>query len=323
MNTSKARFWANDQAGKFFGHATRLRQKRAGIPGYVWRTLEDGRVRDSHGILHGKFFNWDAPPSVGGHHLHPGEDYRCRCFAEPALSEADGDANRINKMRHKHIEKRIEVDNDIKKDVSKAVDIYKSVLNIDSSEIKQKLKVLKMKPDDPDLGLSSGYYDPKTQEIFLDPGKSFGITTVIHEMAHWLDHTVLGKGMLASKTKAFRKFRKAVKKSMAFKEMQNIKKSKITVDSGELICFIYIKDKTKAVSVAWLDYIMADEEIFARSMEQYLSILSANKELRKQLKTKKEEFVKRKGFNHYWTDEDFMAIKESLDSIFKKQGWIK
>ncbi len=324
VNESKARFWANDQAGKFFGHATRLRQKKAGIPGYVWRTLEDGRVRDSHGMLHGKFFSWDDPPYVDGRHLHPGEDYRCRCFAEPALSEADGDANRMERMRHQDIDNHIEVDNDIKQDVSRAVDIYKSVLNIDSSEIKQKLKVLKMKPDDPDLGLSSGYYDPKTQEIFIDPKKSFGLTTVIHEMAHWLDHAVLGKGQaLASKSRKFKKFRKAVKKSTAFKEMQKIKKSKITVDSDR---FIYIIDNEEIkipISATWLDYLVTDEEFFARSMEQYMTIVSMDEELKNQFQEKQREFYKVNGLNPYWTDEDFMGIKKSLDYIFKKQGWIK
>ncbi len=46
---------------------------------YIWRTRNDGKVRSSHAGREGQVFSWDDPP-VGG---HPGEDYNCRCTAEP------------------------------------------------------------------------------------------------------------------------------------------------------------------------------------------------------------------------------------------------
>ncbi len=46
---------------------------------YVWRTRSDGKVRDSHRANDGKIFSWDSPPATG----HPGEDFGCRCVAEP------------------------------------------------------------------------------------------------------------------------------------------------------------------------------------------------------------------------------------------------
>ena len=83
----KAKFWARDQASKFFGAVTKERQTKAGLPGYVWRTMEDERVRDRHRKVDGKYFAWNDPPAVGskGERLHPGEDYNCRCWAEPAF----------------------------------------------------------------------------------------------------------------------------------------------------------------------------------------------------------------------------------------------
>lgn len=50
------------------------------------RTRHDGKVRASHAANDGKIFAWDNPPPTG----HPGEDYGCRCTAEPytpAVSE--------------------------------------------------------------------------------------------------------------------------------------------------------------------------------------------------------------------------------------------
>ena len=46
---------------------------------YIWRMQRDGKVRPSHAANDGRVFAWDAPPATG----HPGEDYGCRCTAEP------------------------------------------------------------------------------------------------------------------------------------------------------------------------------------------------------------------------------------------------
>ena len=45
---------------------------------YVWRTMEDEKVRESHALRDGKVYNWNLPPEGG----NPGEDYNCRCLAE-------------------------------------------------------------------------------------------------------------------------------------------------------------------------------------------------------------------------------------------------
>lgn len=50
---------------------------------YIWRTRNDGKVRPSHAANDGEFFAWDERPPTG----HPGEDYGCRCTAEPYYSD--------------------------------------------------------------------------------------------------------------------------------------------------------------------------------------------------------------------------------------------
>ncbi len=50
---------------------------------YIWRTREDDKVRGSHAANNGKIFSWDSPPETG----HPGEEYGCRCWAEPVEGE--------------------------------------------------------------------------------------------------------------------------------------------------------------------------------------------------------------------------------------------
>lgn len=52
---------------------------------YIWRTVGDDKVRDSHAEREGCIFSWDDAPEGG----HPGEDYNCRCIAEPYVPRKD------------------------------------------------------------------------------------------------------------------------------------------------------------------------------------------------------------------------------------------
>lgn len=54
---------------------------------YIWRTKKDDKVRSAHAEREGEIFNWHVPPEGG----HPGEDYNCRCWAEPYKPERYAD----------------------------------------------------------------------------------------------------------------------------------------------------------------------------------------------------------------------------------------
>lgn len=80
---ARARLIARDQVLKHNGQITQMVQKEAGITKYIWRTSDDERVRDSHAANDGRVFSWNDPPASG----HPGEDFQCRCHAEPVLPD--------------------------------------------------------------------------------------------------------------------------------------------------------------------------------------------------------------------------------------------
>lgn len=81
---SRAKFIARDQMAKLNGQLTEARQRSLGIKGYIWRGTLDGRERDSHREKEGNYYAWNDPPADTG---HPGEDYQCRCTAEPYLGD--------------------------------------------------------------------------------------------------------------------------------------------------------------------------------------------------------------------------------------------
>lgn len=82
---ARARLIARDQVLKHNGQLTKLLQKESGITKYIWRTSNDERVRDTHAAADGQVFSWENPPPWG----HPGEDFQCRCHAEPVITGDD------------------------------------------------------------------------------------------------------------------------------------------------------------------------------------------------------------------------------------------
>ena len=114
---TRAELIARDQTTKLYGNLAEKRQTNAGLKWYMWRTMEDERVRGnpagkypnakpSHACMDGKICRWDDPtvyadnlqdakadrwksrktmPGGPGVELHPGQDYQDRCYPEPVF----------------------------------------------------------------------------------------------------------------------------------------------------------------------------------------------------------------------------------------------
>lgn len=82
----RSEFIARNEMGTLYSEMTRIRQTDNGVVSYIWRTAEDERVRPSHAEKNGRVFQWDDPPPDTG---APGDDWNCRCYAEPILSSID------------------------------------------------------------------------------------------------------------------------------------------------------------------------------------------------------------------------------------------
>jgi len=83
VSRSRARLIARDQIGKLNGQLTMNNQTGYGITHYIWQASNDSRVRQTHLNNNNKRFAWDTPPMSTG---HPGQDYQCRCWADPDFS---------------------------------------------------------------------------------------------------------------------------------------------------------------------------------------------------------------------------------------------
>lgn len=79
-----AKLIARDQTLKLNAAVTKIRQTNLGITHYKWITSQDERVRPTHEALNGRVFSWNEATPIG---YHPGEDYQCRCIAQPVMPD--------------------------------------------------------------------------------------------------------------------------------------------------------------------------------------------------------------------------------------------
>ncbi|EPF4505843.1 minor capsid protein [Enterococcus faecalis] len=81
MSSEKAAFIARDQTGTILGQMNSERQQRAGFRAFEWSDSRDEKVRVSHEERNGKIYFYADNP------LLPGEEYGCRCVANPVDDE--------------------------------------------------------------------------------------------------------------------------------------------------------------------------------------------------------------------------------------------
>ncbi len=73
-----AKFIARDQLAKYYGAVNKARQQELGVTKFIWRTVNDERVRDSHHELNEQVFSWDdLPTNERDEEIYPGSDYQC------------------------------------------------------------------------------------------------------------------------------------------------------------------------------------------------------------------------------------------------------
>ena len=89
----RARVIARDQTSKLNASLSEHRQRDLGVTRYIWRTSDDGAVRDDHERLDDTEQKWSEPPITvtsgkrNGERNHPGMDIQCRCTAEPVFDD--------------------------------------------------------------------------------------------------------------------------------------------------------------------------------------------------------------------------------------------
>lgn len=88
VSKTKASFLARQETALLVSKHRQERFADVGITSYIWRTAGDADVRDDHKKLNGREFEYANPPIVDeatGRRANAGEDFNCRCVAEPVM----------------------------------------------------------------------------------------------------------------------------------------------------------------------------------------------------------------------------------------------
>lgn len=314
VNESKARFWASDQAGKFFGETTKLRQKAAGIPGYIWRCVGPPKTRDSHLALEGTYHTWDNPPMVQSGRtlrpLNPGEDYRCRCWPEPALGpeaaereyEIPADDDYFESIRpgtepanfdlqgRGGLWERIafgEMSSTLKGDAETGLSAIDSVIDLKGlTGIKKAVSISVMPAGIKDYDKTMGVFSPKSDSIMLNPDNILSVSTMIHEFGHWAERRLITDASFN------RKFIKAIGETEMYRAIRKAE-----------------------VSTAFRNYLLTPSELFSRCFEQYVGDKTGNKIASVQTAYKIAENP-----YQYLVDGDKKIVYGLFEDIFKGMG---
>lgn len=81
----RAKLIARTEVSRANASLLEARSVDVGSEGYIWRTVGDHDVRESHKRMDGRYVRWDAPPTTDGMIGHAGGTPNCRCTAEPVL----------------------------------------------------------------------------------------------------------------------------------------------------------------------------------------------------------------------------------------------
>lgn len=100
VSESDAARIARDQVGKLNGQVNQDRQESLGITRFVWQTMNDDRVRETHAHLQGESFDWNDPPvdDVTGETITPGS--AIQCVPGDALISLHAPALKAYRRRH-------------------------------------------------------------------------------------------------------------------------------------------------------------------------------------------------------------------------------
>ena len=87
MNYRHLKLIARTQAAFTMSILTEKRARALGCENFIWQTMEDDRVRESHAAMQGQICSFDNPPIVDGFPLLPGRTYNCRCYMVPIIKK--------------------------------------------------------------------------------------------------------------------------------------------------------------------------------------------------------------------------------------------
>ncbi|SRR5712691_3564542 len=158
-----------------------------------------------------------------------------------------------------------------------------------------------------------GSFDPTTHDIRIyahGPDVEF---TLLHELGHYIDYSVLGTGLVgASSTLRFRPWRAAVRNSAAFR----------MIESRYTDPVVWARGRPVVAADSFTDYHLRPDELFARSYAQWIVDRSGDVDLTAQLESSPSlASATPVLYPTQWEEADFLRVAGCIDRVFKELSW--
>jgi hypothetical protein len=166
-------------------------------------------------------------------------------------------------------------------------------------------------------GFGENKYNHEPVDIHVSKNSNHPELTVIHEIGHYLDHSGIGirKQMSSATDPIMSEWREAVKSSKAFKGLQEVYDRRYI----EYEINGQVQRHWNSGIRDYFDYLMSDEELWARSYSQFIAHKTGDAKLKEQV----SQFLKdRVEYNRHWSDDDFTPIASAIEKMFKQIGWM-
>lgn len=72
----------------------------------------------------------------------------------------------------------------------------------------------------------------------------------------------------------------------------------------------------------YIEYLLQNEELWARSYAQFITAKSAHPELQEQLSRLRDRPPHSLYYWEQWDDEDFLPISAEIEAVFRQLGWM-
>lgn len=158
-------------------------------------------------------------------------------------------------------------------------------------------------------------------DIGVHPAAPDAALTAVHEIGHFLDYSGLGEagefGSVADDPLG--PWRAAVRQSAAAQRLGQLwrftqGRAQGTPSAGDVVKY--------AVEQRYIEYLLQNEELWARSYAQFIAVKSGHPALREQLDRRRQRPERRLYYGGQWDDDDFLPIQAEIEAAFRKKGWL-
>jgi hypothetical protein len=144
--------------------------------------------------------------------------------------------------------------------------------------------------------------------------------TFIHEIGHFLDHAALGRpGVFATLAgdSLLDGWRRAVESTDAVQALRQ------RSTAGTVVIQTPDGPVKETVGRRHAQYLLAPDELWARSYAQYIAEQSMDIGLIRALDLTRPPAVIGQIYPAQWSAEDFVPVRQAIETLFRGQGWLR